>query len=203
MASDKRKKASGMADGKNTDCGSMVPPWTEKDCDRCCARWHFTRSEPKPEPEEYVCTECAAYERGYNEGVKHTESGSAADRIAEIKAESDARHESAMRELEDIRRNRIALRDMECRSVFSGDDLRRILEWHEEVRSTCGISADDDNLRKRIVGALRTTEQESVTDRLRGLLRRMLAQGYHSAADMLEREIQAMDCGSVDGGGEG
>jgi hypothetical protein len=56
---------------------------------------------------------------------------------------------------------------LECRSVFSDDDLRRILEWHDEVRSTCGISADDDNLRKRIVGALR-----------------------------------AMDCGSVDQGGE-
>ena len=52
-------------------------------------------------------------------------------------------------------------RAMECRSVFSDDDLRRILDWHEEVRSTCGISADDDNLRKRIVGALRNTEQES------------------------------------------
>jgi hypothetical protein len=59
----------------------------------------------------------------------------------------------------------------ECRSVFSDDDLRRLLEWHEEVRSTCGISADDDNLRKRIVGALRHTEQESVDNELKATKR--------------------------------
>jgi hypothetical protein len=51
----------------------------------------------------------------------------------------------------------------ECRSVFSGDDLRRILDWHEEVRTTCGISAADDNLRKRIVGVLRDTDCGSNT----------------------------------------
>ena len=47
-----------------TDRSGTAPPWTEKDCDRCGARWHFTRLEPKPEPAEYVCPECAAYERG-------------------------------------------------------------------------------------------------------------------------------------------
>jgi hypothetical protein len=69
---------------------------------------------------------------------------------------------------------------MECRSVFSDDDLRRLLEWHEEVRSTCGISADDDNLRKRIVGALRRTEQESITQ----------GQRIEAARIAVERDLQ-------------
>lgn len=77
---------------------------------------------------------------------------------------TDKRREMAAGWIKALHGDPVEAQAMGCWSVFSDDDLRRILEWHEEVRSTCGISADDDNLRKRIVGALRNTEQASIGD---------------------------------------
>jgi hypothetical protein len=70
------------------------------------------------------------------------------------------RHDAVASFLKDLIRETVQATEQE--SVFSADDLRRVLEWHEEVRTTCGISVADDNLRKRIVGALREMEEKSV-----------------------------------------
>jgi hypothetical protein len=70
----------------------MVDPWTEKDCDHCGIRFQFTRTEPRPARDEYVCPDCAAYERGTKEAENELERVKAelAAADAEIEAWKDA-----------------------------------------------------------------------------------------------------------------
>jgi len=96
--------------------------------------------------------------------LERTECKSVDDRIAEIEAESDARHEAAMRELEDIRRNRLALRDAECRSLsLSQTDIARILEWGlTDMQSDPGWDEVDREIYRRLDAAAATTDRGSV-----------------------------------------
>jgi hypothetical protein len=73
----------------------MIRPWTEKDCDRCGIRYQFTRSEPRPAPVEYVCPECAAYERGAKEAEAELE------RVKTERDEDPANYEWMVRRVAD------------------------------------------------------------------------------------------------------
>ena len=125
--------------GKSIDCGSVARRVCEV-IDRIDREgghgWGSMCEAAIEEIRDIVGDDPAAYDM---------ESGSHADRIAEIKAESEAKHEAAMRELEDIRRNRTALRDTECTSVA---DVAGLLD-----RLRAG-GVDDETSRRMYIAAL-------------------------------------------------
>jgi hypothetical protein len=48
----------------------MIPPWTRGECTQCGQEGYLTRTEAKPDEyaEQYICSECEAFDRGYAAG---------------------------------------------------------------------------------------------------------------------------------------
>jgi len=48
---------------------NYMKPWTKGNCDRCGMDFQITRTEVRARKLEELCGECAAWDRGYKEGV--------------------------------------------------------------------------------------------------------------------------------------
>jgi uncharacterized protein (DUF433 family) len=68
----------------------MVSSWHRTSCDRCGCDFDFTRSEPKPEPEEYVCSSCVDAEKYYCDGWENGYKSGKADAMREVAAAQQA-----------------------------------------------------------------------------------------------------------------